>query len=147
STIGLYSLNDGKELQRIEARGCGGAQVTITLKKALVSQQYCTPPPDKVGVDATSYDYSTTPPTFKDLTAPDGGASLHDFVLSPDGKQVALTSQMSTGTPGPGLQRKSTGFWLLDIGTSAFKKLAPGTGPEQYVISWSQDGRYILGAT
>ena len=94
----------------------------------------------------TLYDLATTPPGAKDLKAPAGGANLHEFRLRPGQAQMALATHMP-GAPGPGFKSSPTGLWLLDLNSGSFSNLAPADGLEQYPVTWSSDGRYLLAAT
>jgi hypothetical protein len=145
-SIGLYSLADGKQLQSIEAAGCGWSAVAIGLKKALVSWRFCTQPAERAGVDATLYDYAGSTVVAHDLKAPGGGSTLRPWLLRPGQAQVALATAQS-GTPGPNFGTRSTGLWLLDLNTLAFSNLTAGEASEQWPVAWSEDGRYLLVAT
>ena len=67
------------------------------------------------------------------------------WVLRPGSTQAALATAQTTGT-GPGSTR-SSGIWLVDLRTGDFKDLAPAAGAEQFPVSWTADGRYLLAAS
>jgi hypothetical protein len=143
--IGVFSITDGRRISTITTEGCGWALASLTLKKVLVSWQYCSGG-KAPGTDVSLLDLSTTPAGVKDLKAPAGGANLHGFVMRPGQPQAALGTQMP-GTPGPGFKAVPTGLWLLDLASGTFGNLAPADGLEQYPVAWSPDGRYLLAAT
>ena len=142
----VISLTDGKLIQTYDTEGCGWAVFALAQRKAIVSRQFCTQPADKQGVDATIYDVAGIVPSAKDVSAPNGGASLRTFVLRP-GRAEAALGTASRGPAGPGpAPSTGTGIWLLDINTLAFSNLAGNQGSEQWAIGWSPDGQYLLAA-
>jgi hypothetical protein len=123
--------------------GCGWVIASPETMDAVVSWKSCTAPDSK---DATVYSLGTTNTRApKDLKAPAGGSNAMPWVLRPGGKEAALATAQSTGT-GPGSTR-SSGIWLVDLRTGDFKDLAPAAGAEQFPVSWTADGRYLLAAS
>jgi hypothetical protein len=112
---------------------------------AVVSLKSCTQPDNKKDVDATVYALLPSARGSRDLRAPAGGSNPSAWIMRPGGKEAALATAQTTGT-GPGSTR-STGLWLVDLRTGEFKDLAPAAGAEQFPVSWTADGRYLLAAS
>jgi hypothetical protein len=130
---------------RTETRGCGWAIASPDSMDAVVSLKSCTAPSGKADVDAVVYSLGNAGRAPRDLKAPAGGSNPAIWVLRPGGKEAALATAQTTGT-GPGATR-SSGIWLVDLRTGEFKDLAPASGAEQFPVSWTPDGRYLVAAS
>jgi hypothetical protein len=123
--------------------GCGWVVASPDTMDAVVSWKSCTA---SDGKDATVYSLATSNTRApKDLKAPMGGSNAMPWVLRPGGKEAALATAQTSGT-GPGSTR-STGVWLVDLRSGEFTNVAPGSGAEQFPVSWTSDGRYLLAAS
>jgi hypothetical protein len=145
SEIQLINTKSGAPPIRTETRGCGWAIASPDSMDAIVSLKSCTPPENKQDVDAIVYPLLPSARGAKDLRAPAGGSNPSLWIMRPGGKEAALATAQTTGT-GPGSTR-SSGLWLVDLRTGEFKDLAPAAGAEQFPVSWTPDGRYLLAAS
>jgi hypothetical protein len=146
SEVLLLNAKTGTSPVRTETRGCGFVIASPETMDAVVSWKACTPTSDaRKDIDATVYGLGPSARAPRDLRAPAGGANPSTWVLRPGGKEAALATAQVTGT-GPG-STLSTGLWLVDLRSGDFKALATAAGAEQFPVSWTQDGRYLLAAS
>jgi hypothetical protein len=145
SEIQLINVKGTPAPVKTETRGCGWAIVSPETTDAVVSLKSCTPPADKKDVDAIVYALGGASRAPRDLKAPAGGSNPSIWVLRPGGKEAALATSQTTGTAAG--STRSTGVWLVDLRSGEFKDLAPAAGAEQFPVSWTADGRYLLAAS
>jgi len=126
---------------RTETRGCGFVIASLETMDAIVSEKGCTSANQR---DAVAYPLRPSARAPRDLKAPAGGSNAQPWKLRPGGQEAALGTSQIVGT-GPGSTRGS-GLWLVDLRSGEFKELAPATGAEQYAVSWTLDGRYLVAA-
>jgi len=143
----VLEAGNGAETSHVNAMGCGNAVVAIPAKVALLSWAACGFAINKPGVSLQVYNYAGATPQAQDIRAPDGGSVNNSTLLPrPNGLQVALGTQEVLTTPRAGGPR-STGLWVLDLASGAFSATVPADGAEQYPVTWSPDGRYLLYST
>jgi hypothetical protein len=146
SEVLLLNAKTGSAPVRTETRGCGFVIASPETMDSVVSWKACTPTSDaRKDIDATVYALGANARAPRDLRAPAGGANPAGWVMRPGGKEAALATAQTAGT-GPGSTR-STGMWLVDLRTGDFTPLAQAAGAEQFPVSWTQDGRFLLAAS
>jgi hypothetical protein len=143
SEIDIVKLADGTK-QAFAVQGCGFVDVALAQKLAIVSWLACTRPEAHKSDDASLYQLDAASPVARALTAPAGGSNTQPWLLRPGQPQAVLGTSTKVSGPGGSV---SSGLWLLDLTTLAYRPLAPASGLEQSPLAWSPDGRYLLATT
>ena len=133
------------DVERTQTLGCGWATAAPELKTAVVSWKSCTPPESKTGIDATIYTLGPNQKPPLDIKSPAGGANPSPWLIRPGRSEAVLATAETSGT-GPDAS-KSTGLWVVDLTSGQVRGLAPAAGQEQFPVSWTPEGRYLLAAS
>ena len=144
-TIDVYSLVNGQSVRSVPIEGCGWAGIDLTLAKAAASWKSCTPPANRAEEDINVVDFRAPTPSPRGFSSTQGDPNTWPFLFRPGSSQLAMGLTRTEGA-GPGSTRGG-GIWLLNLDTLALEEIQPASGAEQYILDWTEDGRYVLTTT
>jgi hypothetical protein len=143
--IDVYRLVNGQPVRTVPIEGCGWAGIDLARMMAAASWKSCNPPANRADEDVSVVDFRAATPAARGFSSAQGEPNTWPFLFRPGSAQLTMGLTRTEGT-GPGSTRGG-GIWLLNLDTLAIEEIQPAGGAEQYVLDWTEDGRYALTAT